>query len=90
MEKKNFDMSLVHRVNLIVKEHSDQSYFEWFVIGFLYAHPNNAQTLEKLFTDVHSVMNLTKTNHLLTFDDTYDILIKMINNLLRSQVNYSQ
>lgn len=100
MEKKNFDLALVKKINLLIQKNvntdslliqknvNNDSPFEWFVVGFLYAHPHNVQTLDKIFADVHTVISLNKTNHFLTPDDTNEILVKMINNLISSQVTF--
>lgn len=86
MENKSFDTALVHKVNIITQRNPDHSSFEWFAVGYLYAHPNNTQTLENVFTNVHTVVKLSRTSPL-TLDDTTDILIKMINNLMRPTMN---
>ncbi len=87
MDKKNFDLALVKKINLLIQKNvNNDSPFEWFVVGFLYAHPHNIQSLDKIFVDVHTVISLNRTNHFLTPDDTNEILIKMINNLISSQV----
>ena len=90
LDKKVFDLTLVKNINIIIEKNEDNSPFEWFIVGFLFAHKNNTQTLEKTFNDVHTIVNLYKTTNLLTLDDTNEILIKMLNNLINSQVLYCE
>jgi len=87
LERKAFDLGLVKKINIIIENNDNYSSFEWFVVGFLFAHKNNSQSLEKTFNDVHAIVNLSKTSNLLSLDDTNEILIRMINNLISSQVS---
>ena len=87
MEQKTFDSTLYDKINLIIQQNPKNTSFQWFIVGFLYAHPNNTDSIENIFSSVNSVVELPKNGRYLTPDNANQILIMMVNNLLNSQVN---
>jgi len=87
MEWKNFDQNLIDKITTLTQKHTDHSPFEWFIVGFIYAHPSNNRILDKIFNDIHTVVSLSKTSQLLSIEDTNGILMKMVQNLLSPRVD---
>ena len=76
-----FDQEIVTTIQNLSKSTSSKSPFGWFVMGFFYAHPNNTKTLEQIFKNVTSILQVANAEDL-SEDEVNNILFNMANNLI--------
>ena len=83
----NFDTQSVEAFSKLVKQHPQNAQLDWFVMGILYGHPNNTKSIEDIFNNVNNITSLSRGGAL-PVKDTNDFLIRIVNNLVNSEVTF--
>ena len=88
MQVRQFDLKLVEEINSLIRKNPDCNALDWFTVGFLCGRSTENKSVQDHFNDVNNVSKLAKAGQL-DADDTNEILIKMMNNMINKQVKFS-
>jgi hypothetical protein len=55
MSSKTFGPETLKEIRKLVASNKETFPIDWFAIGFLYAHPNNAKNISQIFQNVNNI-----------------------------------
>lgn len=73
-----FNQALLDRIRKGIRENKENDKLDWFIMGYLYAQPNNLKSLEQLIQNLKSIALLCNDD-LMSPEESDEMLLKMIN-----------